>query len=74
MRSQLAAKVGTVTTLTMMRAEEVDDEPPISPVQAVAIRRALERVGVDFTPYSVRLRRRKSFPTAPPQPDRTEPT
>ena len=72
-RSKLAAKVGTVTTLTIMRAEEVDDEPPIPPDQAVAIRRALERAGVDFTSGGARLRSRKPPTPAPSHPDRPEP-
>ena len=60
-RSKLAPKVGTVTTLTIMREEEVDVEPPISPAQATAIRRALERAGIEIGPHGVRLR--KADPT-----------
>ena len=50
-RNKLAAKAGTVSTLTIMRAEKVDREPPITPAQAAAIRRALERAGVEIGPY-----------------------
>ena len=57
-RSQLAARIRSVTTATIMRAELVDDEPPITMAQADAIQQALERAGVEFTsdPPSARLR------------------
>ncbi len=55
-RSRLSSKVGCITTLVIMRAEENEDEPlPID--QAVAIRTTLERAGVDFSPEGVRLRK-----------------
>ena len=56
-RSRLAAKVGTVTTLTIVRAEEVDSEPPISPTHAAAIRQALESAGIEIGPHGVQLRK-----------------
>ena len=57
-RSTLAARVRSVTTATIMRAELVDDEPPITTAQGTAIQQVLERAGVEFTsdPPSVRLR------------------
>ena len=48
-RNELAAKVKTVTTATITRAESVDGEPPITTAQAAAIQQVLERAGVDFT-------------------------
>ncbi len=48
-RSELAYKTRTVAALTIKRAESVDDEPPITIAQAVAIKRALEAAGVEFT-------------------------
>lgn len=54
-RSKLAAKVGRMTTLIILRAEENEDAPlPIE--QATAIRRTLERAGIEFGPEGVRLR------------------
>ena len=43
-RNELAAKV------TIVRAESVDGEPPITTAQAAAIQQALERAGVEFIP------------------------
>lgn len=56
-RSRLAYKVGRITTLVIMRAEEAGNEPMTSQEHAAAIRRILERAGVEFTPESVRLRK-----------------
>ena len=47
-RNELAAKVKTVTTLTITRAESVDDEPPITTAQAAAIRSFFEAAGIEF--------------------------
>ncbi|RYB01354.1 XRE family transcriptional regulator [Lichenibacterium ramalinae] len=57
-RSQLAARVRNITTATIMRAELVDGEPPITTAQADALKEALERAGIEFTsdPPSARLR------------------
>ena len=57
-RSALAQKVGRITTLALMRAEENEDEGVLSPEQAIAVRRTLERLGIQFTadPPAVRLR------------------
>ena len=54
-RNELAARVTTVTTATITRAEAVDDEPPITIAQAVAIKRAFDRAGVEFTPDGPRF-------------------
>ena len=59
-RNKLAAKAGTVSTLTIMRAEKVDGEPPITQAKAVAIRQALERAGIEIGPYGVRLKKVES--------------
>ena len=61
-RSALATKAKIVTTGTITRAELVDDEPPITIAQAVAIQRTLEAAGVEFIQdnggaASVRLRK-----------------
>ena len=54
-RSRLASKVGFITTLVILRAEENEDRPlPIE--QATAIRRVLERAGIEFGLEGVRLR------------------
>ncbi len=58
-RSDFAKKVRTVTTLTIMRAEEFDDEPPITATQNAAIERAIERAGVEFTFDGPRLRKKE---------------
>ena len=47
-RSELAARVKTVTTATISRAESVDDEPPITIAQAAAIRKYLEAAEIEF--------------------------
>ena len=62
-RNEVAAKVKTITTAAIIRAESVDNEPPIPAAQAAAIQQALEHAGVEFTsdPPSVRLR--KAGPT-----------
>ena len=46
----------TVTTLTVNRAEADDHSPPIAETHMKAIRRTLERLGVEFTADGVRLR------------------
>ncbi len=61
-RSELAARVNGVTTATIVRAEAVDDEPPITIAQAATIKRTLETAGVEFLTEddgraSVRLRK-----------------
>ena len=43
----------------IMQAETVDDEPPITTGQAAAIRAALERAGIEFTPDGPQLRAEK---------------
>ncbi len=57
-RNELAKKVRTVTTLTIIHAEGVDDEPPITIAQAAAIERTFARAGVEFTPDGPRLRKK----------------
>ena len=54
-RSVLAQKVGRITTLVIMRAEENEDEPVLAEHDA-AIRAALERAGIKFTPDGPQLR------------------
>jgi ribosome-binding protein aMBF1 (putative translation factor) len=61
-RNALAARVKTVTTATIARAETADGEPPITSAQATDIRSFLETVGIEFLPEdggaaSVRLRK-----------------
>ncbi len=58
-RNELAARVATVTTATIVRAETVDDEPPITAAQAAVIERALDRAGIEFTPDGPRLRKKE---------------
>ena len=58
-RSELAAKVKTVTTSTIARAETVDDEPPITVAQATAIERAFDQAGIEFTPDGPQLRKKE---------------
>ena len=48
-RNALAAKVKTVTTATIARAETVDGEPPITIAQATSIQQTLEAAGIEFT-------------------------
>ncbi len=57
-RSRLAYKVGRMTTLVILRAEEAEDEPVASPEHAAAVRRTLERSDIQFMacPPGVRLR------------------
>lgn len=47
-RNELAALVKTLTTATIVRAEAVDDGSAITSAQASAIRRVLERAGIEF--------------------------
>ena len=47
-RNELAVKVKTVTTATVVRAESVDDELPITIAHAAAIRSFLEAAGIEF--------------------------
>ena len=47
-RNQLVARARSVTAATIMRAESVDDEAPITIAQAAAIQRTLEAAGVEF--------------------------
>lgn len=56
-RSKLAYKVGRITTLVILRAEEAENELMASQEHAAAIQRVLERSGVRFTPEGVRLRK-----------------
>ena len=56
-RSRLASKVGCITTLVILRAEENEDEVMLLPKHDTAIRRTLERAGVEFGPEGVRLRK-----------------
>ena len=62
-RSQLASKVKCLTTLVIMRAEDDEDEPIASPEHAAAIRRTLERSGIEFTVYPPGVRLRNTDPT-----------
>lgn len=55
-RSQLALKVGRITTRVLLRAEENESEPMLSPEQDVAVRRTLERMGIEIRPGGLRLR------------------
>ena len=64
-RSGLAARVKTVSTTTIIRAEAVDDEPPITFAQAAAIQRVLEAAGAEFGPFGFRLRAENN-PTSHP--------
>jgi ribosome-binding protein aMBF1 (putative translation factor) len=56
-RSVLAQKVGRITTLAIMRAEEHEDEPTLSPEQDALVRQTLERLGVEVGPDGVRLQK-----------------
>lgn len=56
-RSRLAYKVGRITTLVILRAEEAEHEPVALPEHAAVIRQTLERAGVEFSPEGVRLRK-----------------
>ena len=61
-RNALAAKVKTVTTATIARAETVDGEPPITSAQSAGIRSFFEAAGIEFLPEDedaagVRLRK-----------------
>ena len=47
-RNEIAAKAKVLTTATIVRAEKVDDEPPITVAQATAIQQAFEAAGIDF--------------------------
>lgn len=47
--NELAAKVKIVTTATIVRAESVDDGPPITTAQAAAIQQTLEAADAEFT-------------------------
>ncbi len=49
------ARAAGVSTAMVLLAEAIDDEPPIPAAQAAAIRRALDRAGVKFTPDGPRL-------------------
>lgn len=57
-RNELAARAKTITTATIVRAESVDGEPPITSAQVAAIRLALDSAGIEFTidPLGARLR------------------
>ena len=55
-RSILAQKVGRITTLLIMRAEEIENEPMLSAEHDAAVRQTLERLGVEFGPLGPRLR------------------
>ena len=58
-RSVLAQKFKRITTLTIMRAEENEDEPTLSPEQDALVRQTLERLGVEVGPRGVRLQEQK---------------
>lgn len=58
-RNEFAKKVRTVTTLTINRAEAVDDEPPITIAQATAIEGVFDRAGVEFTTDGPWLRKKE---------------
>ena len=48
MRSDLAAELGMVGTPSLKRIEMFEGPPPIRKEHAAAIRRALERAGIEF--------------------------
>ena len=48
-RNDLAAKAKTLTTATIVRAEAVDGEAPITHAQAAAIRQVLDQAGIALT-------------------------
>ncbi|MGI4767496.1 MAG: hypothetical protein ACRYGP_20825 [Janthinobacterium lividum] len=56
-RSILAQKVGRISTLAIIRAEEAEGESVASPEHAAAIRQTLERLGIEFGPEGVQLRK-----------------
>ena len=58
-RSVLAMKVGRITTRVIIRAEESEDVPALSAEHDTAIRHALERAGIEFTPDGPRLRKKE---------------
>lgn len=47
-RSEMVAKMKTISRGTIIRAEKVDDEPLITMTQAAAIRAFLENAGIEF--------------------------
>ena len=47
-RSELSANVRMISTTTIARAESVDDDPPITIIQAAAIRSFFESAGIEF--------------------------
>ena len=59
-QNALASKVRVVSVAAIMRAEVVDDEPPITCAQADALQRVFETAGVEFGPDGVRLREQKA--------------
>ena len=59
-RNELAARVKSVTTATIARAETVDGEPPITIAQATAIRQTLVAAGIEFEGVALRLRKRET--------------
>lgn len=56
--SSLAAKVRSVTTATVKRAESDEPGPPLADSHLKAIQQTLEALGVEFTPEGPRLRER----------------
>lgn len=59
-RNELAARMKSVTTATIARAETVDGEPPITIAQATAIRQILVAADVEFEGVAPRLRKREA--------------
>jgi transcriptional regulator with XRE-family HTH domain len=71
-RNSLATKVRMVTTATIIRAELVDGEPPITVAQAAAIQSFFEAAGVEFIAEvdgGTCVRLRKTRPAAPTEVD-----
>ncbi len=54
--SVLAQRTRCLTTLALRRTEESEDEATLSAKQDVAVRRTLDRLGVEVGPHGVRLR------------------
>ena len=56
--SVLAQRIRCLTTLALRRAEGSEDEATLSAKQDAAVRRTLERLGVEVGPHGVRMRAR----------------
>ncbi len=58
--SVLAQRTRCLTTLAIRRAEEREDEAALSAKQDAAVRRTLERLGVEVGPHGVRLQKQSA--------------